>query len=192
MVMNTSRTHTLPITLLVAALCLPCLPASGAPKARPNYFMVLQAPVLADGLHSTLGQALGKKLQTRLGKSVSLSLGERPAGKVATKRHLRKSRLSGLATVPRISCKQPKKVNGTTVVRCQVSLMLLTLRRQNLVSAYWCEAEVQSSQPTMSAADLRRMQQDVLVAAADGAADDMLSFLESNRPGTGRLPRKGY
>ncbi len=190
-----NHSHSLPITLLVATLCLPCLSADAAPrqsKARPSYFVVLQAPVLEKGLHQDLGSALATKLQTRLGKSASLTLGDRPATKSAVKKHLRKLRMAGLATVPRISCKQPKKVNGTTVVRCQVSLMLVTLRRQNLVSAYWCEAEVQSSQPAMSAADLQRMQKDVLEAAADGAADDMLSFLESNRPGTGRLPRRGH
>lgn len=187
-------THYIPVSLLVAALCLPSLPAMAAPrgKARPEFYMVLQAPVLEKGLHADLGSALVKKLQTKLGQSASLTLGDRPAGKAAIKRHLRKSRMAGLVTVPRISCKAPKKVNGATVVRCQVSLMLITLQRQNLVSAYWCEAEVQSSQPAMTAADLQRMQQDVLEAAADGAADDLLSFLKTTRPGTGRLPRRGY
>lgn len=186
-------TNCIYITLLVAALCLPSLPAAGAPrgKARPNFYMVLQAPVLEKGLHADLGPALAKKLQAKLGQSAALTLGEKISGKAATKRHLRKSRMAGLVTVPRISCKAPKKVNGATVVRCSVSLMLITLQRQNLVAAYWCEAEVQSSQPAMTAADLTRMQQDVLVAAADGAADDLLSFLKTNRPGTDRLPRKG-
>ena len=161
-------------------------------RQAPSYFVVLQAPVLDKGLHQSLGTALNKKLQTRLGKSTSLSLGQRPSSKSATRRHLKKHRLAGLSAVPRISCKPTRKVNGSTVVRCQVSLMVVTLTRQSLVSAYWCEAEVQSAQPTVTPADLQRMQQDVLVAAADGAADDMLAFLQTTRPGTGRLPRRGY
>lgn len=184
----------LPVSLLVAALCLPLSTADGAPrgKVRTNYFMVLQAPVLEKGLHSDLAAALTRKLQARLAKSASMTLGQHPGSKRATKRHLRKKRLAGLVAVPRVTCKAPKKVNGNTVVRCQTSVMLLSLSRQNLISAYWCEAEVQSAMPAMTATDLQRMQQDVMVAAADGAADDLISFLESNRPGKGRLPRRGY
>ncbi len=183
----------LPVSLLVAALCMPLSLADAAPKskARPSYYVVLQAPVLEKGLHANLALALTRKLQTRLGKSASMTLGQHLGSKRAVKRHLRKKRLAGLTVVPRVTCKAPKKVNGNTVVRCQTSVMLLSLSRQNLISAYWCEAEVQSALPAMTAADLQRMQQDVLVAAADGAVDDLIAFLETNRPGKGRLPRRG-
>lgn len=188
--------HLLAVLLPLSTVCLLSLPVHAGPpskRARPNYFVVVKAPVLAGKLDADHGPALSRTLRHKLGQSSALSLDDahKALGKSAVRRLLRRQRMAGLLTVPRASCRAPRRVGGKTVIRCQVSLLLVTLRRQSMVSALGCAAEVESHRPTLPPEHLHRLQQDVLATAADGAADELATFLVQNRPGTGRLPRRG-
>lgn len=181
-------------------LCLLSQPVVAAPprgasvKARPGYFMVVRTPALEDGLDAGQSLPLARALRAKLSQSSALSLGKDEQSSLspkALKRHLRRLRMAGLAAIPQAKCPPPKKVGKKTIVRCSVSLLLVTLRNQSMVSLYGCEAEVKSFRPSLSREDLNKLRQDVLAIAADGAAEDLARFLETNRPGTGRLPRRG-
>lgn len=191
--------HQLLVPSLCAGLLLFACPALGAPprgsaKARPDYYLVVKIPQLERGLDPSHGAVLTTNVRARLARSAALSMPDRAnrtLPRATIKRHLRRSRLAGMATVPKASCTSIKGKGDKTVVRCQVSLLLTTLLRNNIVSATSCEAEVSSFQPAMQPADLRRLQRDVLALAADGAAEDLAAHLERTPPGTGRMPRRG-
>lgn len=194
--MNRSRAYSL--TALCLLLTLPA-PATAGPrkvhtKGGASYLLRLQAPMLEAGVDTQHGPPLANYLRSKLGQSRALDLGANGAAllkKRALRRHLSRNRLAGLSTVPRASCTVSRKGARKTVVRCRVSLLLMTLRQSALVSAYSCEAEVTSRRPSAPPEFIDRMRKDVLAAAAEGAADDLVAFLEENKPGTGRLPRRG-
>lgn len=165
-----------------------------AAKQSPSYLLQVQPPMLEEGVRTEHGVPLATALHTKLGQSTALKLrfaDEGPLSRRALRRHLSRLQLSGLTAVPTATCKVSHQGRGRTVVRCTVKLLLMTLRNQNLVSAYSCEAQVESSRPSTPPAFIDRMRRDVLAAAAEGAADDLVTFLEGHSPGTGRLPRRG-
>ncbi len=167
-------------------------PRKGSPS--PRYLLKIQSPELKAGVDTRHGLTIDSFLRSRLGQSPALALSSVNADRLearALRRHLARKRLAGLSTVPRASCKVIRRGGGETVVRCKVSLLLMSMRRHSLISAYSCEAEVTSVRPRTPPAFIERMRRDVLAAAVEGAADDLVAFLEGNKPGTARLPRRG-
>lgn len=162
-------------------------------KPSPSYLLELKSPTLETGVDTEHGIPLATALHSKLGQSTTLSLrfaDEGPLTGRALRRHLSRLRLAGLSAAPTATCKVSQQGNRT-VVSCTVKLLLMTLRQQNLVAAYSCEAQVESRRPSTPPAFIDRMRRDVLAAAAEGVAEDLVTFLEGNSPGTGRLPRRG-
>lgn len=187
---------------LVASLLLLAWPALGAPprgvnakaKARPSYFMVVKAPMLAKGVDSSHGQFVDSMVRQQLGRSAALVLhpgkGKLPR-QARLKRQLRRRKLSGMLTVPSVSGLQPTMVAGRMVVRCKVHLVLATLQRQQMIFSSWGEAQITGGS-SLTAAALQELQQDVLRAAASVAAKDLAEYLErqaSIRSGAHRASR---
>jgi len=186
----------LPLFLLCSAAAAPAeaAPRKRAIKPRPSYLLEVKPPKLEAGVKVEHGVPLASALHSKLGESSALSLrfaDEEPMQDRAMRRHLTRRRLAGLSAVPTATCEVTKQSGNRTVVRCKVRLLLMTLRRHNLVSAYSCEAQVESRRPSAPPSFIERMRRDVLAAAAEGAAEDLVTFLEKNHPGSGRLPRRG-
>ena len=181
--------------ILIATALVPNNANARKPSAKPNpsYLLQIQPLMLETGVKTEHGVPLATALHSRLGESSALTLryaDEEPLPKNTLRRHLSRLRLAGLSAVPTANCKVSMQ-GDRTVVSCTVKLLLMTLRLQNLISAYSCEAQVESRRPSTSLAFIDGMRRDVLAAAAEGVAEDLIKFLEGNRPGTGRLPRRG-
>lgn len=188
------------ISLPLSVLCLAAAaPADAAPrkhpaKPGPSYLLELKPAKLESGVTVEHGVPLASALHSKLGQSHALSLrfaDDEPLQDRALRRHLTRRRLAGLSAVPTATCEVSQQSGNRTVVRCKVRLLLMSLRQRNLISAYSCEAQVESRRPSAPPSFIDRMRRDVLAAAAEGVAEDLTAFLESNSPGSGRLPRRG-